>query len=131
MWCAGGKVNSYARKDPVTGAASLRRLVGNRIVVRVAGDLRGDAITELRRTVLGELKEAPEQLVIDLSDVTGPDTGLIKVLESAAEWAGEEDISLSLAMAAGGPVHAALIAMELVELFEIFPSVTAALQTSS
>jgi anti-anti-sigma regulatory factor len=71
-------------------------LAANTTVVHVAGDLRGDGASSLRRTLAGELTGTPELVVLDLSDIEHINADGIDALHSVAELADEDDIRFCL-----------------------------------
>jgi anti-anti-sigma regulatory factor len=105
-----------------------QRLAANTTVVHVAGDLRGDGASSLRRTLAGELTGTPELLVLELSDIEQIDGDGIDALHSVAELAAEDDIRLCLVILPKSAVRACLKVVELMKAFPTFFSVTEALQ---
>ena len=102
-------------------------LSGGEVVVGVHCELHGPAIAALRETVADQLSRRPRLLVLDLSDVTATDVDGVAALAAIAMMAGEPDIAFCLVLATGGAVESSLAKAHLTELFEILPSVTAAL----
>ena len=109
-------------------SVDVERLPGGDIVVRVYCELRGPGIAVLRDTVAAKLARWPRLLVLDLSGVTGIDVDGVDALAALAAMAGEPDIAFCLVLSTGGVVEAGIATAHLTELFDIFPSVTAALQ---
>ena len=97
-------------------------------VVNLVGELIGDAIEAMQQTLVDELSRAPAQLIVDLSAITRIDAGGVHVLAAAAAFAGESDRAFCLVAGRAGPVQAALAAEQLSELFEIFSSISEAMQ---
>jgi anti-anti-sigma regulatory factor len=97
-----------------------QRLAANTTVVHVAGDLRGDGASSLRRTLAGELTGTPELLVLDLSDIEQIDGDGIDALHSVAELADEDDIRLCLVILPKGAVRACLKVVELMKTLQTF-----------
>lgn len=106
-------------------AINVERLTVGDTVVHVCGDLVGDA-SPIQQTLIDELSRAPAQLVVNLSSVTRIDAAGVRALATAAAVAGEADRAFCLVAGKAGPVHAALAAERLSELFEIFSSVSEA-----
>jgi anti-anti-sigma factor len=111
-------------------AVSVQRLTDGNTVVRLGGDLIGDSAAAMRQALIDELSQAPAQLIVDLSTITSIDTGGVHALAAVAAVAGESDHAFCLVAGDGGPVRAALAAEQLSELFEIFSSVSEAVQDS-
>jgi anti-anti-sigma regulatory factor len=105
-----------------------QRLAANTTVVHVAGDLRGDGASSLRRTLAGQLTGTPEQLVIDLSDIEQIDADGIEALHSVAELADEDDIRFCLVVPPKGAGRTRLKVAEVTKTFQTFSSITEALQ---
>lgn len=96
------------------------------IVIRVAGDFRGEGAGKVRRTLAGELAGAPKILLLDLTEIAGIDAQGIDTLHLAAELTADEDIGLGLVAPADGAVMAGLDAVEATDTFQIFASITEA-----
>jgi anti-anti-sigma regulatory factor len=111
-------------------AVSVQRLTDGNTVVRLGGDLIGDATAAMRQALIDELSRAPAQLIVDLSTITRIDAGGVHALAAVAAVAGESDHAFCLVAGEAGPVQAALAAEQLSELFEIFSSVSEAVQDS-
>ena len=111
-------------------AINVQRLTGGNTVVHVIGDPIGDAAAAMQQALIDELSRAPAQLVVDLSVITRIDAGGVRALAAAAAVAGESDHAFCLVAPKAGPVHAALGAEQMVELFEIFSSICEAVQDS-
>jgi anti-sigma B factor antagonist len=101
----------------------VQRFRTGKSVVRVSGELIRDTPSLLTQIVEEELMRVPSPLVLDLSGVTHINATGVDALVSAATAAGESDISFCLVGVEGHSVGAALAAAELMELFEVFPSV--------
>lgn len=99
-------------------------------MVDVVGDLSGDAAEAVKRTIADELARSPALLVVDLSGVARVDADGVDALASSAATAGESDISFCLVAPRASPIHDALAAAVLLELFEIFWSVDEAVEDS-
>jgi anti-anti-sigma regulatory factor len=97
-------------------------------VVHLGGDVIGDAPGAMQQTLIDELTRAPAQLVVDLSAITRIDADGVHALAAAAAVAGESDRAFCLVAPKAGPVHAALAAEQMGELFEIFSSISEAVQ---
>jgi anti-anti-sigma regulatory factor len=111
-------------------AINVERLTAGNTVVHLGGDLIGDAPAATQRALIDELSRAPAQLIVDLSTITRIDAGGLHALAAAAAVAGESDLAFCLVTGKAGPVQAALAAEQLSELFEIFSSVSEAMQDS-
>jgi AraC-like DNA-binding protein len=96
------------------------------IVIRVAGDFRGEGAGKVTRTLAGELAGAPKILLLDLTEVAGIDAEGIDTLHLAAELTADEDIGLGLVVPEDGAVMAGLDAVEATDTFQIFGSITEA-----
>lgn len=105
-----------------------QRLAANTTVVHVAGDLRGDGASSLRRTLAGQLTGTPELLVIDLSDIELIDADGIEALHSVAELADEDDIRFCLVVPPKAAVRTRLKVAAVTKTFQTFSSITEALQ---
>jgi anti-anti-sigma factor len=106
----------------------VERLPGNRLVVKVEGHLRLDVTACMHRILADELAAAPEMVVVDLTEVSFVDPAAVIVLASAAAQATDAAADFRLVDADGGPMRCALDAAELSELFEVFGSVSEALE---
>jgi anti-anti-sigma regulatory factor len=109
---------------------NVQRLTAGNTVVHLVGDLIGDATGALQQALIDELSRAPAQLIVDLSAITRIDAGGVHALAAAAAVAGESDRAFCLVAGKAGPVQATLAAEQLCELFEIFSSVSEAVQDS-
>jgi anti-anti-sigma regulatory factor len=109
---------------------NVQRLTAGNTLVRVVGDLIGDATAVMQQALIDELWQAPAQLIVDLSAITHIDAGGVHALAAAAAVAGESDRPFCLVAVKAGPVRAALAAEQLSELFEIFSSVSEAVEDS-
>jgi anti-anti-sigma factor len=109
---------------------SVQPFPGNRMVIRVSGDVDGDASAEMRRHLTEQLSASSEVLVVDLCEVTGIDADGVEALIATAAVAGESDIGFCLVVRDRGAVRGALGAAEATELFEVFPSVSEALSAT-
>jgi anti-anti-sigma factor len=110
-------------KQSEANTVDVQRFPTGKSVVRVGDDLIREAPSQLTRIVEEELMRAPSPLVLDLSAVTHITASGVDALVSAATAAGESDISFCLVGVEGRSVGAALAAAELMEMFEVFPSV--------
>jgi anti-anti-sigma regulatory factor len=104
----------------------VKRFSTGDVVVCVAGELL--AAEAMQQAIADELNRSPARLAIDLSQVTGVDNEGIEALASAAATAGESGISFCLVGVQEGPVDDAITAGDVIELFEVFPSLTEAWQ---
>jgi anti-sigma B factor antagonist len=110
--------------EPAPVQVCVRRHPTGKSVVCISGELLYGATADMARVINEELSRVPALLALDLSSVTGIDGAGISTLASAAALAAESDISFCLVGVHGRPVGAALADADLVELFEIFPSVS-------
>jgi anti-anti-sigma regulatory factor len=69
-----------------------------------------------------ELAREPSQLILDMSGVTSADDAALEALMEASALAGESDISFCLVAPATNPIVTTLAAAELIERFEVFPT---------
>jgi anti-anti-sigma regulatory factor len=111
-------------------AINVQRLTAGHTVVHLVGDLIGDAPAAMQQALIDELSRAPAQLIVDLSAITSIDAGGVHALAAAAAVAGESDRAFCLVAGKAGPVQAALATEQFRELFEIFSSVSEAVQDS-
>jgi anti-sigma B factor antagonist len=88
-------------------------------VVRVTGQVTGDASLSVLRVVKDVLICQPAEVALDVSEVTSIDPGGVHALLSIAAEAAELDVSLCLVGAQRGPVSMALADAGLTEVFEI------------
>lgn len=85
--------------------------------------MNGETSSQLYDLVADELARDPAQLVLELSDATPVDNAAVEALGSASASAGEADISFCLVASHTAPIVIALAAADLIERFEIFPTV--------
>jgi anti-anti-sigma regulatory factor len=111
-------------------AINVQRLPAGDTVVNLRVDLIGYAAAAMQQTLIDELSRAPAQLIVDLSTITTIDAGAVHALAAAAAVAGESDRAFCLVVAKAGPIQTALAAEQLTELFEVFSSVSEAVQAS-
>lgn len=111
-------------------AVDVQQLAAGRTVVRLNGDVIGNAAIVLQQTLIDQLSQSPTQLIVDLSAVRRIDTSGVDALASAAAVAGESDHAFCLIDGEAGHLHAALAAAQLIELFEVFSSVGQAIEES-
>jgi len=104
-------------------AVNVQRFAHGNNVVRVSGDLTGEAAPTLHRTLTEELTRSPTQLAVDLRGVERIENAGVDALVSAAALAARSAISFVLVATGTGPVVAALAAADVRQLFEIFASV--------
>jgi anti-anti-sigma factor len=109
---------------------NVQRLTAGNTVVHLVGDLIGDATAAMQQALIDEMSRAQAQLIVDLSAITHVDAGGVQALAAAAAVAGESDRAFCLVAGKAGPVQDALAAAQLSELFEIFSSVSEAVQDS-
>jgi anti-sigma B factor antagonist len=110
--------------QPASVLVNVQRYPTGKSVVSVSGEMLRGAMADMARVITEELMRAPTLLALDLSDVTGIDTAGVSTLASVAALAGESDISFCLVGVEGRPVGVAIADADLVELFEIVPSVS-------
>lgn len=108
--------------DAGSFTVAIQRPTGN-IVVHLVGEVDTAA---MHLTVAEALRRLPPRLAVDLSQVTSVDAAGIAALVSLAGSAVTSHIPFCLIGVQGGPVEHALLAAEVRELFEVFPSVNAA-----
>lgn len=109
-------------------AIDVQQLTAGDTVVRLSGDMVGDAAALMHQTLVHQLSRSPSRLIVNLSEVSRIDACGIAALASAAAVAGEADHAFCLVDREAGRVHAALTAKRVTDLFEIFSSVSEALQ---
>lgn len=109
---------------------SVRRLSAGIVIVGAAGDLSGQTGSEMYQLVIAELARRPAQLVLELSDAASVDEATVQAVMSASALMGESDVSFCLVASQPNPIIAALAAADLIERFEIYPSVSEAVRES-
>ncbi|OAN41854.1 STAS domain-containing protein [Mycolicibacterium iranicum] len=109
-------------------AIEVQQLTAGETVVHLSGNVVGEAAGEMHRTLVDQLSRAPSRLIVDLSAVARIDARGVDALAGAAAVAGEADHAFCLVDREAGRVHAALTAKRVTDLFEIFSSVSEALQ---
>ncbi|MCW2652387.1 MAG: hypothetical protein JWR32_3363 [Mycobacterium sp.] len=109
--------------QPQSAAITVHQSGPGKTVVQVSGELIGRSPAALGRFATDALMASPSVLALDLTQVRCIDRAGIDALVSAAELAGESDISLCLVATQEGPVATALAAARHSELFEIVASV--------
>ena len=105
----------------------VQRLPAGTTVIRATGDLNGETSSQLYLLVADELLREPAQLVLELSKLTSVDNAVVYALVSASAVAGESDISFCLVAPHASPVVTTLAEAGLIERFEVFPTVRAAI----
>jgi len=85
----------------------------------------------MHHLVAEEVGRDPSQLVLEVSGVTSVDNAAVQAFIGASALAGESDISLCLVAAPKSPVAETLAAAELIDRFEIFPTINQALDHRS
>ncbi|NMH98034.1 STAS domain-containing protein [Pseudonocardia acidicola] len=93
----------------------------------LAGGLDDTAVTSLHALASEHLAALPRLLALDLTDLAGLPPSGVRILDDIARSAGRADIALCLIAPPHHPVHDALVAAELRELFELHPDLPAAL----
>ncbi|WP_237573591.1 STAS domain-containing protein [Mycolicibacterium lacusdiani] len=88
-------------------------------IVRVEGELLGDAAAELTLLIADELHLRPPCVAIDLSAVAVIDAPGANALVMAGALAGRAGTPLHLHGVAGGPVEAVLSNLDLLDHFDI------------
>jgi anti-anti-sigma factor len=119
--------NGQGGRAPST-AINVQQLDVGDTVVHVNGDLIGEAAAAIRQTLIDQLQRAPTRLIVNLSAVSRIDACGVDALASAAAFAGEADLAFCLIDGKAGRVQAALAAEQMTDLFEIFSSVSEAVQ---
>lgn len=108
-------------------SCSVQRLHGGVSVVRAVGHLDGEARTHMHRLVVDEVRRTPSQLLLEVSGVTSIGDAAVTVLIGASALAGESDVALCLIASSHSPVVKALTAADVIERFEISPTIDQAL----
>jgi anti-anti-sigma regulatory factor len=72
-------------------AINVQQLAVGDTVVRLIGDLIGDAAAAMEQTLIDQLSRAPTRLIVNLSAVRRIDASGVDALASAAAVAGEAD----------------------------------------
>jgi anti-anti-sigma factor len=104
----------------------VQRLPAGITIIRATGDLNRETSSQLHLLVADELLQKPAQLVLELSNLTSVDKAAVDALVSASEAAGESDISFCLVASHASPVVTTLAGADLIERFEVFPTVRTA-----
>lgn len=107
-------------------SCTVLRLPAGITIIRATGDLNSETSSQLYLLVADELRQEPAQLVLELSNLTSVDNAAVDALDSASAVAGESDISFCLVASHASPVVATLAEADLIDRFEIFPTVRAA-----
>jgi len=105
----------------------VQRLPAGITVIRVTGDLNRETSSQLHLLAADELLREPAQLVLELSNLTSVDKAAVDALVSASAVAGESDISFCLVASHASPLVTTLAGAGLIERFEVFPTVRAAI----
>jgi anti-anti-sigma regulatory factor len=113
------------------GVPVVQRLADSVPLVRVAGPLTGVAAVQLRHTVHSQLTGDSRLVVLDLRPVVALPLDGVGVLVDIAYDAGASEIGLCLVCGSNldHPVSAALRSAGVADLFEVHPSLNAALAT--
>jgi anti-anti-sigma factor len=124
----GGRVSEgYPREDPGGSFSfTVQRLSAGITIIWAEGELDSETSSQLYQLVSDELLGKPAQLVLEFSDLTSVDQAAVDSLLSVSGLAGESDISFCLVAPHASPVVAALAQADLIERFEVFPTVRAA-----
>ena len=107
-------------------SSTVQRLPDGITIIRAAGDLDGETGSQLYPVVAGELRRQPAKLVLELSNLKSLDSAAVEALASVSALAGESDISFCLVASNESPVVRTLAQADLIERFEVFPTVCAA-----
>lgn len=97
-------------------------------VIHVGGRLDHRTAPDLQQLLDHQLAAAPWGIVLDFSAVSVLELGAAPTLVHIANRAGEDDVGLCLVIA-DSAVLRVLTAADILELFEIFPTIAAALRT--
>jgi len=81
----------------------------------------------MHRLVVDEVRRTPSQLLLEVSGVTSIGDAAVTVLIGASALAGESDVALCLIASSHSPVVKALTAADVIERFEISPTIDQAL----
>jgi anti-anti-sigma regulatory factor len=122
------------RKPPDQPAASMngvavREIEPGTFVLAVPPDPHGGTARTLERAAFALLGSAPRFVVLDLSELVTLGRAGATALVRVAERAGKSDIGLCLVIAGEG-LRQDLVAADAIDLFEIHPSLDAALRTT-
>jgi anti-anti-sigma regulatory factor len=109
-------------------AVHVQRLAAGDTVVTLVDDLIGDATAATQQTLIDQLSRAPTRLIVNLSAVRHIDACGVDALAAVAAVAGESDHAFCLVDGEGSRVQAALAAEQVSELFEVFSSISEAVQ---
>jgi anti-anti-sigma factor len=107
-------------------SCTVQRLPAGITIIRATGDLNRETSSQLYPLIADELLREPAQVVLELSNLTSVDNAVVDALVSASAVAGESDISFCLVASNESPVVRTLAQADLIERFEVFPTVRAA-----
>jgi anti-anti-sigma regulatory factor len=106
---------------------AVREIEPGTFVLVVPPDPHGGTARTLERAALALLGSAPRFVVLDLSELVMLGRAGVAALVRVAERAGESDVGLCLVIAGEG-VQQDLVAADALDLFEIHPSLDAAVR---
>jgi anti-anti-sigma factor len=110
-----------------TLSLTIQRFSEGQTIIRTQGGLDRETNSQLCAVIADELLYRPAQLVLQLTEVSSVEKAGVDCLLSASGLAGEADISFCLVAGVNSPVVRALDRAGLMERFEIFPTICAAL----
>ena len=102
---------------------TVQRLPDGITIICATGDLDGETRSLMYQLVSDEIAREPAQLVLELSGAKSADSAALEGLVYASALAGESDTSFCLVASHTGPIVRGLAAADLIERFEIFPTV--------
>jgi anti-anti-sigma factor len=108
-------------------SCAVQRLPAGITIIRATGDLNRETSSQLYLLIADELLREPAQVVLELSNLTSVDNAAVDALVSASASAGEPDISFCLVAPHVSPVVTTLAEAGLIERFEVFETVCAAI----
>lgn len=97
-------------------------------IIGASGHLDGEASLLMNNLIADELARDPAQLILELSHATSVDEAGLGALVGASAMAGESDTSFCLVAKPTGPIVTALTAADLIDRFEIYPTVDEAIR---
>lgn len=109
-------------------AYAVRRTPCRTSIIGATGHLDGEASLLINDLVADELAREPAQLILQLSNATSVDAAGLGALVGASAMAGESDTSFCLVAKPAGPIVTALTAADLIDRFEVYPTVDEAIR---
>jgi anti-anti-sigma regulatory factor len=115
----GGTIDGQGETQVGSATVSVFRYRAGRHVIKLSGAVLSDAVAGLSQLIVAELDRAPALLALDVCSVARVDAAAVDVLVLAAALAREVGVSFCLVGVGGGPVEGALMALGLMDLFDV------------